>query len=81
MKNLYDSCMKSEFAGEESSVKTIIKEHGPWPMDNKNWNAKKWNFNKVLVNVSTLLPVTPLFYVSVALDKTNPDIHVFQVLL
>lgn len=80
LKLYYDSCSKLEHSGEEGSVKAIIKKYGPWPLHIQKWNPRKWNFNEMLVNISTTLPVAPLFTVLVTLDNINPDIHAFQVM-
>ena len=79
VKALYDSCMRLEHKGEEDSLKAIIKKYGPWPMDDKTWDPKKWNFNKKLIDISKALPVAPLFVASVQLDKKDPEMYIFQV--
>lgn len=68
-----------EHGGDEKSIKTIIKKYGPWPVDGSKWDAAKWDFNKVLIDISTVLPVAPFFSLYVDLDQKNPNIHVFQV--
>ena len=80
LKSFYDSCMKLEHGGELKSIKKLIKKFGPWPMDDEKWNAKKWNFNKLLTRATTILPIAPLFTLFVTLDQKNPNQHVFEVI-
>ena len=77
----YDSCMDEKYNEKHglASIKKIIAQYGPWPLDGKSWNKATWNFKKTMHDVTSHLPITAFFKVFVSLDSKNPDSHAYHV--